>query len=914
MSKIATTFSCVIAALALGIGALVTTAEAYPQYSGGLGGGCIDCHGDFRASNYTPLAPARQGVVWTAGLHNSHRSASPNNFLNSNCDACHSGNDTYPVLLGLSNAAAPFNQACTGCHDGPGTRNHHMGSQIYLQQVTGDTCADCHGAEPIGNEKTPLPPVYTASLGTTSGTTRINNPCNDGAEGTVFEGSFFDVLTVGLDNDGDGLYDQDDPDCQQQQANQPPQAADDAYSTDEDTVLTVAAPGVLGNDTDPDGDPLAAVLVTDAAHGTLELDPDGAVTYAPDENFSGTDTFTYQANDGQADSNTATVTITVNPVNDAPVADPNGPYNEMVGQAVSFDGSGSTDVDGTIVSYAWDFGDGGTGTGVSATHTYASAGTFTVTLTVTDNGGATDTDTTTAVIADVANVPPEAADDSYSTDEDTPLNVAAPGVLGNDTDDDSDPLTARRVTDVSNGLLTLNADGSFNYAPNPNFFGTDSFTYVANDGLADSNAATVTITVNPVNDPPVSGPNGPYMGNVGSPVAFDGSGSSDVDGTIASYAWDFGDGGIGTGVNPTHSYGANGTFTVTLTVTDNGGLTDTATTTAVISGEGNTPPVAADDEYSADEDTPLAVAAPGVLGNDSDPDGGSLTAVVNSAAGNGTLTLTAEGAFTYAPNANFCGTDSFTYVANDGQADSNIAAVTITVNCVNDPPIAVDDAYTTASDTPLNVAAPGVLGNDTDVDGDPLTAHLVSDVSSGSLTPNEDGSFTYNPGTGFAGTDSFTYVANDGADDSNAATVTITVQPASGLDLDIAKFRVTKKVNLRKSKPVEIKLVVRNRSTGNGTEERPATVVGEQNGVEVYNETVQVSDAAGDGRRSFDFPSYTPVAAGDIRWTATIADDDPDLDMAMRITEVEGREAQVENTRHEKPTGADRREIHQSRR
>lgn len=101
----------------------------------------------------------------------------------------------------------------------------------------------------------------------------------------------------------------------------PPVADDDAYSVDEDTVLTVTAPGVLDGDTDPDGDPLTAVLDSGPSNGTLTLNPNGSFTYTPSTDFNGTDTFTYRANDGTSDSNVATVTITVNPLNDAPVAE-----------------------------------------------------------------------------------------------------------------------------------------------------------------------------------------------------------------------------------------------------------------------------------------------------------------------------------------------------------------------------------------------------------------------------------------------------------------------------------------------------------------------------------------------------------------------------------------------------------------
>lgn len=179
--------------------------------------------------------------------------------------------------------------------------------------------------------------------------------------------------------------------------------------------------------------------------------------------------------------------------NQAPTADANGPYTGTAGVAVTFDGSASSDPDGTIVSYAWAFGDGGTGSGVSPTHVYAASGTYNVTLTVTDDGGLPGTDTTTATI------------------------VAAPG----------------------------------NIAP-----------------TADAN--------------------GPYTGTVGVAVQFDGSGSSDPDGSIVVYDWDFGDGTIvlDAGPAPTHTYAAADLYGVTLTVTDDLGAIDSDSTTADIAAPG----------------------------------------------------------------------------------------------------------------------------------------------------------------------------------------------------------------------------------------------------------------------------------------------------------------------------------------
>ncbi|MGH3477235.1 MAG: Ig-like domain-containing protein, partial [Nocardioidaceae bacterium] len=163
-----------------------------------------------------------------------------------------------------------------------------------------------------------------------------------------------------------------------------------------------------------------------------------------------------------------------------------------------------------------------------------------------------------------------------------------------------------------------------------------------------------------------------------------------------------------------------------------------------------------------------------VLGNDSDPDGDPLTAVLGSGPSHGTLTLNANGSFSYTPAANYNGTDSFTYRASDGTLESNEATVTITVTASNDAATAVDNAYSTGEDTTLTVNAPGVLGNDSDPDGDPLTAVLGSGPSHGTLTLNANGSFSYTPAANYNGTDSFTYRASDGTTTSNLATVTIT--------------------------------------------------------------------------------------------------------------------------------------------
>ena len=201
----------------------------------------------------------------------------------------------------------------------------------------------------------------------------------------------------------------------------------------------------------------------------------------------------------------------------------------------------------------------------------------------------------------------------------------------------------------------------------------------------------------------------------------------------------------------------------------------------VSGGGGNTPPVAVADSYMTPEGVPLSVSAPGVLANDTDAESDPLTASQVSDVSNGTLVFNSDGSFTYTPNAGFVGTDSFTYVADDGVAQSAPATVTIEVTPGgggNTPPVAVADSYMTPAGSTLSVSAPGVLANDTDAESDPLTASQVSDVSNGTLVFNSDGSFTYTPNAGFVGTDSFMYVADDGVAQSAPATVAIEVTPS----------------------------------------------------------------------------------------------------------------------------------------
>jgi large repetitive protein len=193
----------------------------------------------------------------------------------------------------------------------------------------------------------------------------------------------------------------------------------------------------------------------------------------------------------------------------------------------------------------------------------------------------------------------------------------------------------------------------------------------------------------------------------------------------------------------------------------------------------NHPPIAVADAFMATEDTELTVPPGTLWANDSDPDGDPIMhggfptgpSFYSGFTGGG-------GGFIYTPEPNFNGTDHLTYLDWDGVAESNPAPVTITVIAVNDPPVAVADSFSTPQGTALAVGAPGLVDNDTDVEGDSLTARLAGPPAHGHVTMGSGGAFTYMPDPGFSGDDSFTYQADDGADRSDTASVSVTVVPA----------------------------------------------------------------------------------------------------------------------------------------
>ncbi len=265
----------------------------------------------------------------------------------------------------------------------------------------------------------------------------------------------------------------------------------------------------------------------------------------------------------------------------------------------------------------------------------------------------------------------------------------------------------------------------------------------------------------------------------------------------AHWAWLCGNKNGSFAYDPQHAFdnlagGETATDWFRYTVSDGEGGSDTATVTITIVG--NDAPLAADDVYDTDEDTPLHVISPGLLANDTDPDTGDVLTVgsVDTKETRGTVAWHVDGSFTYNPNGMFddlpfgdTATDTFTYAASDDHGGSNTANVTITVSGRNDDPVATDDAYVTDEDASLDVTLDlGLLINDADLDtGDVLTVSSVeTSATRGMVTWNASGEFTYNPNGMFddllfrdTATDTFTYTASDGHGGSNTASVLITI-------------------------------------------------------------------------------------------------------------------------------------------
>ncbi|HEY8933912.1 MAG TPA: tandem-95 repeat protein, partial [Cyclobacteriaceae bacterium] len=617
-----------------------------------------------------------------------------------------------------------------------------------------------------------------------------------------------------------------------------PVAVDDATTTNEDVSTTL---NVVANDTDIEGPVDASTVDLDVSTagiqnsftvtgGTFTVDNGGIVTYSPALNFNGVASLDYTVNDADGGtSNTATISITVNAVNDVPVANDDATSTDENVVVTLNVVTNDTDVDGTVNAASVDLDTGTSGIQNSKTTgqgkytvdgsgvvTYTPAlnfvGMATLSYTVNDNSGGTSNSATISITVDFVNQAPVAHDDAATTNEDVAVTI---DVTANDDNDglfdlssvDLDPSTAgiQSTLSTADGDYSVNTStGIVTYTPTTNFNGTTSITYTVKDNLGlGSNAANITITVTPVNDPPVA-VNDAASTNENVTVSLNvTTNDSDIDGSInvATVDLDVSTSGIQTSksvtlgnfsvnslglVTFTPTANQSGTATTSYTVNDNGGVTSNTATITITIAAVNHAPVANNDATSTNEDNAVTIK---VVSNDTDSDGSIDNSTVDldvSTAGiqntitnaDGVYSVNSGGVVTYTPALNTNGTKTLSYTVNDNDgATSNAATITITVIPVNDAPVinsqtpsplvTNEEQAITITLTDLNVTDPD--------DTYPTDFTLIVSTGTGYTVSGN----TITPNANVTGTLTVGVRVNDGSLSSNLFSLQVRVDPVN---------------------------------------------------------------------------------------------------------------------------------------
>jgi VCBS repeat-containing protein len=582
--------------------------------------------------------------------------------------------------------------------------------------------------------------------------------------------------------------------------NSPPVVQDVVASGVEDQTLVFEQTLFEGGFQDGDGQPLVAIRIGALpVQGQLLLNgapvsggdeitvgqlAAGALTYVPNPDFNGEDSFSWTGTDGIAYSaDTALTRIQVAPVND-PVALEAGP-NLTLNEGSTFSRPitlGDPDSDTYTVRVNYGEGDADvvfntTSKTPTLANVYQAEGTYTVTVQVSDNGGSTETDSFTVTVVNAA---PVARNDNFSTDEDTALsgNLFQSNGFGADSDPGGDPFTVTAINGAayapgtplvlpSGATVVIGANGALSYDPTTSAGlqaladgqnAQDAFTYTITDDAGLTSTATVTVfvagaddNVDARDDAFTVTEDGAVTGNVfadnGSGADLDPEGDAltvtSVNGSAGLVGAPFalpGGGVLTIGADGSFAFNAAGQYdelgvgqtrvlTVPYVVSEAGaGLSASATVTITVTGVNDAP--VADDEF-VNTAFNTATAAISVLSGDFDADGDALTVTAFTQGANGSVVETAPGQFVYTPNAGFTGQDSFTYTVADGNGGSDTATVTVSVGApTNTAPVANADAATTAEDAAVTV---DVLGNDTDADLDALTIATFGQGANGAV-------------------------------------------------------------------------------------------------------------------------------------------------------------------------------------
>jgi hypothetical protein len=602
-----------------------------------------------------------------------------------------------------------------------------------------------------------------------------------------------------------------------------PNTLDVATTTDEDVAVAVNLSAE-----EYDGDSYSFAIITDVSNGTTSLNG-STVTYTPNQDFNGEDTFTFEATDDTGRTiNVATATITVNPVNDAPIANDitNQVTNEnrMMQLDITLD---ATDVDGDALTYNIISTNNGSVTINDNIATYVPNqdwnGEDTFTYVASDGIYSSNTATVTITVNSVNDPPlfnwPNGSSEvlqQYPRDEDSmtvnSFIISTSSIITNSTfinelynaygEDDEDIYVivkdivengtmyfwVNNANPAQSNVVALNdtikvksptgtgVQGHFYYIANENYHGEETFSVSTWDGINKGEQIDFELTINPVNDAPVANDITNQVTNENRMMQLDITlDATDVEDDDLTYIL-VSEGNDGTAgitndvLTYTPNQDWNGTTTLLYKANDGSLDSNTATVTITVNSV-NDVPVTSNITQTQDEDNSEASDLSSFT---SDIDGDDLTYSIVTDATNGTTSI--DGSIvTYTPNANFHGTDSYTYKANDGTDDSNTSTVTITVASVNDAPVANDVTVSTQSRTGNMRQSVIIILDASDVEGDDLTYSIVGTSSNGTLSSITNNYLVYTPTPDWNGEDTFTYKANDGTDDSNTATVTVTV-------------------------------------------------------------------------------------------------------------------------------------------
>lgn len=536
--------------------------------------------------------------------------------------------------------------------------------------------------------------------------------------------------------------------------NDAPVALNASLTTNEDQALNLQISA-----SDVDGDTLTYQVTSSSNNGTLTGTAPN-LTYTPNPNFNGQDSFTFTANDGTLVSNSATVAIAVSAVNDVPAAlAANSVTSEDQAVAIQLTG---TDADGDVLSYAVTTAPThGTLSGTAPNLTYTPNVDFNgqdkLEFTVSD-ASSTSAPAIASITIQPVNDAPVASDTIFNTNEDQAVAVSLTA-----TDVDADALTYTITTSPSNGTLSGTAP-NFVYTPAANFNGQDSFSFTASDASLSSNIATVTINITAQNDAP-TGIATQYT------VAEDGSiaivlTGSDPDGDALSFnITNAPDHGTLSGTAPNLLYTPNsnyfGSDELAFTVSDTE-LTSVATVVSLVVSPIDDAPVALPVIINTSEDASTAITLQG-----SDVDGDTLTYTITQQPTHGTLSGIAP-QLTYTPQSNFHGNDSFQFTVSDGTTVTNAVSVQIAISSVNDIPV----VQSIASEMVGNSAKVTLIG--TDPDGDALTYILKSKPEIGTSVI-QGNKLIFSSTERVSGQLRFTYAASDGSAESQPQDIVLAI-------------------------------------------------------------------------------------------------------------------------------------------